>query len=318
MATTSTTSEEREAPRKPAVATQKLAYQLGPFDLTANTPAEAMREKPARIRFAVDEAMWITGFVPHIENGAGEELPGALLHLAMVANRTEENPLCTAEHTGNPLMAATGSLKEIQLPEGYGYAVVPEDVLEATVTLQNPTDQDYREVYFTFTIEGQPMASTQMVKDVMPLLLDTDPCKHAPLAVEPGAYVKKTERFTVPEGGTVVAAYGLLQAYGVEIALAKESEPAPFWKAATSIDDTYQITGLASYHNAEGVPINAGDRMVLSVAYQNFSDQWFNDATAAAIVYVARSHEQRTQSTAKPYSKKAADAATAVQAALLQ
>lgn len=295
-----------------------MTYQLGPFDLRAKTSAEAMREKPARISFAVDEAMWITGFAPRLENAAGEALPGTLLHFAMIANRSEENPLCTSEHTGNPLMAATGSLKEVQLPEGYGYAVLPEDSLEATVILHNPTDQDYSEVYFTFTVEGQPVASSQMVKDVLPLLLDTDPCTHAPLAVEPGAYVKKSERFAMPENGSVVAAYGLLQAYGVEISLSKESEAAPFWKAATSIDDTYQVTALESYQNAEGLPVGAGDGVVLTVSYQNFSDEWLNDATAAAIVYLARSTEQRTQTTAKPYPKKSADAATTVQAALLK
>ncbi len=305
------------AASKPTAGLQKMTYQMGPFDLPAGTSAENMRENPAHITFAVDEAMWITGFAPRLENSRGEEIPGALLHLALVSNRSENNPLCGAEHTGNPLMAATSALKQIQLPEGYGYAVLPEDTLEAQVVLQNPTEEDFSDVYFTFTLQGQPMGTSQVMKDVLPLLLDTDPCKHLPLAVEPGAYLKKTERFTMPEAGSLIAAYGLLQAYGVEIALTKESDAAPFWEADATIDRSYQVTELATYEDAEGISVSSGDGMVLSVAYQNFSDVWFNDATAAAMVYVARSTEQRSQSTAKPYPKKSAQPATSVQADLL-
>ncbi len=296
-----------------------MTYQLGPFDLKAKTSSDAMQEKPARITFSVDEPMWLTGFVPKLVNAQGEALPGTLLHLAVISNRSENNPLCSAEHTGNPLMAATGALKEISLPEGYGYSVLPADTIEAVVVLQNPTDQDYHDVYFTFALDGQPMSSTPIMKDVLPLLFDADPCKHTPLAVEPGAYVKKTSRFAMPEAGSLIAAYGLLQAYGVEINLAKENDPAPFWKAAASIDPSYQVTDLPAYQDTKGVAVNSGDGVVMNVAYQNFSDQWFNDATAAAMVYIARSGERRAQaSTTRTYGKKSADPATAVQATLLK
>jgi hypothetical protein len=320
--TPATASEASATTPAPASRTQlqKLTFQLGPYELPAKTSAEGMREVPGKITFHVDEPLWITSFEPHIESGEGHALPGALLHLAIVSNRSEENPLCSSQRRGNPFAAATSAMRSIDLPEGHGYAVLPEDTLEATVVLQNDSDESYRDVYFRFTLSGVPMKSSKGMGDLTPLLLDVDPCHHKPLAVEPGGFVKRSERFAMPEAGSIVSAYGLLQSFGVEVALAKESDGAPFWKAATAINDNYEVTGLPAYRDATGVPFESGDGIVLTVSYQNFSEAWFNDATTAAMVYLARTGTTATTTTtAKPYRmKRAIAAATEVQSLLAQ
>ncbi|MBI4365262.1 MAG: hypothetical protein HY543_00415 [Deltaproteobacteria bacterium] len=266
----------------------KLTYQIGPFDLPAGTAAEAMREQPGKVRFRVDEPMWVTAFEPRIEDGDGAPLPGSLLHLAIIANHAETNPLCTAKQMGNPFAAATASLKQITLPPGSGYAVLPDDPLSASVILHNPSEQDYHNVYFTFTLTAEPLKTAKTMTDVAPLLLDMDPCDHAPLAIEPNGYVKKSQQFNLPETGRLMQAYGLLQHYGVEIALGKESADKPFWKAAAMIDAEHQIVSLPAFDDPSGVAVNQGDPIHLSVAYDNVQERWLTDATAAAMVYVAR------------------------------
>lgn len=317
-AAAASTAPAPSAATSTTAAKARLTYQVGPFALPARTSTDLMRDKPGTIHFHVDEPIWVTGFVPKIQDGQGNALPGQLLHLAVVSNLGESNPLCSARHTGNPFAAATAAMKRIDLPEGHGYPVLPEDQLEATVILRNPTDQDYHEVYFSFDLVGEPLKSGKAIVDVAPLLLDIDPCDHAPLAVEPKAYLKKSQRFSVPEAGILIQAHGLLQDYGVEIELGKESDPKPFWKAAATINAEHQIIDLPSYADPAGIQLHQGDAIVLGVSYENFQETWYNDATAAAMVYIARTGEPSTgPTTAKPVAKHA-DAAGSVQSLLLK
>ncbi len=297
---------------------QKMTYQLGPFDLPAGAKASAMRENPARITFSVDEPMWITTFVPQVEDADGNTLPSSLLHLAIISNDSENNPLCGDQQSGSPIAAATSSLEKIELPKGFGYAVLPEDQLEATVVLQNPRDEDYHTVYFKFTLIGEPMRVSKLTRDVFPMMLDADPCGHKPSAIEPSGYTKQQQRFTVPESGKLVAAYGLLQDYGIGLDLTRESEGKPFWSVAAKINQQHNVISIPSFVDPDGVAFNAGDGLLMTVSYQNFSDRWFNDATNAAMVYLARTNTNPTPSASKPFPEKVSQAATQVQSTLLQ
>ncbi|GEM_PF-1153000 len=318
-ATVPTAAASTAALHKPSVteSLERHVVHLGPFDLPARTTPEKMRDKPARATFHVDQAMWITGFEPSVTDGAGNSLPGELVHLAIMANHGETNPLCETENTGNPIAAVTSTMKSINIPNGFGYAVLPDDALEVTLVLHNPTDQNFNDVHFSFTLVGTPMQTSQPVQDVAPLLLDSDPCHHAPLAVEPGGYVHNTHRFTIPAAGSVIGAYGLLQDFGVEVGLQKESEKTPFWQAAAKINEHHQITALPTY-DGEPVPLKAGDGIILSVSYQNSSDQWLNDATAAAMIYMARGSQDTSPAASKPYHRKSAEPAVAVQSLLMK
>lgn len=303
----------------PARTTQtKLTYQMGPFDLPAGTSSEAMQDRPSTIRFRVDESMWVTSFEPRVEDAQGNPLPGALLHFAVVANMRESNPLCSSKQTGNPFAAATAALKRIELPNGHGYPLLPEDPVEASVVLRNPTNQDYHGVYFTFSLAGDSMQSGRPMVDVAPLLLDVDPCDHTPMAVEPKAFVKKSQRFAVPEPGHLIQAYGLLQDFGVEIELREESEQKPFWKAAATIDANHQIVSLPAFDDPAGVQLQSGDAIVLDVSYENFQEGWYNEATAAAMVYIARTDDAGPQATQAKSVAKRATPATSIQSLLLK
>lgn len=297
---------------------QSLSYRIGPFDLAAGTSPEKMREHPGEITFHVDESLWITGFTPRVEDAEGNPLPGDLIYLASVKNQSEENPLCSAESKGNTFLAATSTMKDITMPEGYGYAVLPEDKLHASVILRNATDVDYQNVYFSFTIVGEPMKTSKATQDVLPLLLDTNTCQHQPLAVEPGGYVTRKEQFVLPESGKLVAAFGLMQDRAVKVSLSTSSDDsAPIWQAEAAINASHQITHLPPFKDAAGIPLRSGDNLFLTVAYQNFSESWYNDATVSAIVYMARTGEPAAPSAAKPYSTKASPS-TDVQAMLIQ
>lgn len=316
-ATTST--NESPIVASPNTTLQKLTFQMGPYALAAHSGAEAMRERPGKMRFQVDEPVWVVGFESQLQDSNGNPLPNTLLHLAWLSNKTDLSLLCATKQTGNPFAAVTAALKKIALPDGYGYAVYPEDTLEAAVVLHNPHKEHYGQVYFSFTLITVPMNTGVALKHVAPLLLEPDPCTHLPPAVEPGGYVRHTQRVTVPTAGHVIAAYGLLQKYGVAAALQKEGEPSPFWQATATINASHQILQLPSYQDPVGIAFKAGEGIEVSSTYQNFSSQWI-DATTAAMVYMASADEDGAAALmAKPYQpKQAVLVAGQVQALLLE
>jgi hypothetical protein len=245
--------------------------------------------KDGKLSFHVDSPVWMTGFEPHVVDAKGNPLPGKLVQLVILSNTREANALCSTQQTGSPFAATTGMLQKITLPEGFGYPLLPEDPLEAKIVLRNPTDADYTDVYFTFTLTAEPMDVANHKKDVAPLLLDVDPCEHSPITLPPNGMVEKKGSFVAPEDGKIVKAQGLLQEYGVSVSIEASQESSKFtWSAKSQQDDSHQIVSLETYENTKGVMVKKDDPIQLGVVYDNFSTDWVNGATAAAMIYIAR------------------------------
>lgn len=297
-------------------ATHKMTYRVGPVHLNPAQDAAPTPEADAHYAFQLPEAVWITGVETRVEDAAGNALPPELLHAAWLENHSEPNPFCTTGRAGNPFAAATAATKAITFPKGYGYAILPDDQLEANIRLRNPTKDEYAEVYFTFTLEGLSMNSGTPIHDVKPLVLEHDPCTHGSVAVEPGKYVQQDVKSALPTSGKVVSAYGLLQRNGVAVTLSKEADKTPFWQASAKLNANHEVSDLPSFQDSKGIPVKSGENLVLTVAYQNDSSVWFNDATAAALVFVAPTGDDPATA-AKPYQTKSAVTATTVQEMLL-
>lgn len=286
----------------PKTTIQKLNYTFGPFRLDAGADATAMANKDGKLSFHVDSPVWMTGFEPHVVDAKGNPLPGNLVQLVVLSNTRETNALCSTQQTGSPFAATTSMLQKILLPEGYGYPLLPEDPLEAKIVLRNPTDIDYTDVYFTFTLTAEPMDVASHKLDVSPLLLDVDPCEHSPITLPPNGMVEKKGAFVVPEDGKIVKAQGLLQEYGVSVSIEASQDATKFtWSAKSQQDDRHQIVSLDAYENTKGAAVKKDDPISLGVVYDNFSTEWVNDATAAAMIYVARDN-QIPATTLKPSS----------------
>lgn len=276
-----------------------FTYQVGPFDLKSNGSNGSLPRAEAGFNFNVEENVWITSFEPSIEDAEGNPLPPSLVHQIILINHGEENSSCTAKQTGNPFAATTSNLEKIELPEGHGYMLSPADPLEANVVLKNPTDQEYHGIFVKFVLSGEPVDGTKAISDVKPIMVDIDPCNHKAVSIAPGEFVEKTASAIVPESGSLVKAYGLLQDYGVSVSLTTNDEDEPFWQGVAEIDENYQIQGLEPFEDPAGIPVNKGEKINLTVAYDNVSDEWFDEATGAAMIYVARAEEEEKSNGAK-------------------
>lgn len=266
-----------------------LIYHVGPVDLPADTKLDVMLENPLTMKFQVDEPLWIMGFKPKVIDNTGSELPSELLHHAIITNEHEENTLCSEGSVGNPFIAATSMLKEINLPQGYGYAVLPTDPLEAKVVLHNPTAESYIDVSFELDIVAKPMNEFASMQDVKPLLLDINPCTNEPMRIEPEQFVKRQATFTMSNGGNLLVGHALLQDYASYVELLKGKDVMPFWRTDAVLDDEHSLIELENdpFEDPAGIMFKKGEAITIGVAYDNTKTSWLKGANAAAMIYFA-------------------------------
>lgn len=267
--------------------TEKLIYHVGPVDLPARADVETMIDRPLSMRFQTSKELWVTGFKPKVVNANGEELPAELLHQAIVFNMREENPLCAG--APNPFLIASSILSEINLPQGYGYPILPADPIEASVILKNPTDVSYIDVFFEFTLTARPMSELADFKDVKPVLVEMNPCDHATIEAPPHEVKQQNATYQVPMKSKLVSANAVLQDFGSAIELTKGGEIMPFWRAESILDNNHHVTALTGnpFEDSEGIEFGSADRITLGVSYDNSSDLWLKGATAGAMIYLA-------------------------------
>ena len=97
----------------------------------------------------------------------------------------------------------------------------------------------------------------------------------------------------------MIQAHGLLQNYGVSVSLTKNEDDDPFWKGTALIDEDHRITSLPPFQDPAGIAVGSGDMITLTVAYNNASDDWFDSAIGAAMVYLARTEAEKENGTPK-------------------
>ncbi len=268
---------------------KRIVFHVGPMDLPKGAEASEMLGSPLNMTFQTDEAIWVTGFEPRVVDSAGTRLPSELLHQAIISNMHEENSLCSDTGSGNPMFIATSLLTAIELPQGYGYPVMPNDPIDAKIVLTNPTDQSYAGVYFELTLVARPINEFADLKDVKPMLLEMDACNHEPLEIEPGSFSEWRATYKMAQSSTLVAAFGVLQDYGASVELTAGTDLEPFWSAEAELDEKHKIVQLSDspYVDSGGISFSSGDPVMVEITYDNTSDEWLKGATAGAMVYVA-------------------------------
>ena len=269
---------------------KRIVYHVGPVDLPAGTSAEIMLEKPLSMRFQTGEPLWVTGFSPSIVDANGEELPKELLHHAIVSNMHEDNPFCSDAGGGNPFFIATSMLTKIDLPQGTGYPILPDDPIEAKIILANTTDASYVDVYFQLELIARPMNEFTNFADVKPMLLELDPCEHKSLEVGPGELVERNATYAIPDDGKLTVAHGAIQKFGSTVQLTYDLEISPFWQAEAELDENHDLIDLVNnpFSDSDGIDLKKDNTITFGVVYDNVSDKWINSATASAMVYVVR------------------------------
>ncbi|MFH1654439.1 MAG: hypothetical protein ABIE74_10365 [Pseudomonadota bacterium] len=268
---------------------KEFIFHIGPIDLKPNTDPTEMLDKPLTMKFQVGEPVWVIGFKPAVVDGLGKKLPGELIHRAIIYNQHESNPLCSEAKKGNPIMIASSALTEIEFPLGYAYPLLPSDPLQVEVVLQNETEGGFLGVTFELKLITKPMNEFVKMKDLKPVMVDLDPCEHKPIKIEKDEIVEKAKTFRIENASRLILANGILQDYGVTLAISKDTDPIPFWRAQAELDENYRIKNLENnpFIDPKGVAMKKGEAITFQCSFNNASKRWYNAAAAGAIMYLS-------------------------------
>lgn len=286
-------SAEEGATNEPAMqmvsGVEKLIYHLGPVDLPPKAQGSDGVQDPIVLSFQVDEAKWLVGFEPRVVDSKGNDLPSELLHQAVVINKNEENALCPGS-SGNPFLMSNALLTQANFPSGYAYPLLSTDPLEAEVMLKNESGESYSGVYLELTFLVRPMDAMADFKDLRPVLMEKNPCDHVPPDLPPLGLVEENVSAKLPFAGNLVMSLGLLQDYGAELVLSKNSEPEPIWRMTAQIDEDHKLVELTNnpYEDPAGISVREGDDLTLRYSYNNTKEVWLKYASASAILYISQ------------------------------
>ena len=192
------------------------------------------------------------------------------------------NTMSALPNAAERFYAAGEERAEMQLPEGYGYPLAKNDTWLMTYMFMNHrsvTDRAY--VEYNMTVDTRPD-----VTPVKPYWLDVANCKVDPVYDVPGggrkgSVNKRKMAWTLPEAGRLVAGGGHVHGGGQALKLRRPDCPNsaiytsrpvwggknhPFYNVRPVLHEPGPIH-MTGFHSARGVPLAAGERVVLEADY---------------------------------------------------
>lgn len=232
---------------------------------------------------------YVTGISGDIVDAQGVSVPvsNVMLHHVVMVKLGAQDATCSrffgydGRAYGFPVQRFYAEGEEratLDLPTGYGYPNKARDRWAMVYMLMNHK-ATARTVYVQYTVR---YATGDTLTPVRPVWFDPRNCRADPKFDVPGggalfsAY-SQTADVTMPEGGRIVAALGHLHGGGMRVQLADRtcgttlftSEPTWGLPVVRPIIHEPGPKHMTTLSTANGIPVRAGDRLRLTVTYEN-------------------------------------------------
>ncbi|KAL6060392.1 hypothetical protein QOT17_013574 [Balamuthia mandrillaris] len=204
------------------------------------------------------------------------------------------------------VVACTYSPCSIQFPEGYAYALPPEEEWDVHIALQNKDEHNTYKVTLKYTVRYLPAAQTNQLKALTPVLLDVCGCSSG---ADECTINQETNvhSFTAPFSGELIYSKGRLSEGGLytSLTLKKDSSKDRVLlcnSTAVSSDSgsTTASPAVPKLHSCEPrVKVVKGDNLELVVAFAKEVIATETTAIASMVTYwdTGSSNAQKTEST---------------------
>lgn len=268
-----------------------LTIRLGPVHLPADADHHAVAQPPDRIwEIAFDG--WLLSYAPRLTDGAGQPVPGRLLHHVAFWHTGRADFLCPnkQEH----IFGAGGEMNEwLSLP-GVGYRVGKGDRIRVSTMFHNPTDVDQPEAHLEVRVAYEEGAAEEPRRNVYPAWFDVQECGSSGYDLEPGTDVT-TGEIEMAVSGRLLGVGGHLHDHGRELAL----ELVRPERAADDGGGVQEIARLEPRADEKGrilsVPVKpflleggrtleAGDRVRVTARYENSTGRRIPEGAMGIVV----------------------------------
>jgi len=284
---------------------QIITLRVGPMTLPANTSHMKMPQPPDLV-WTIPTAGWLLAYHPKLVDGAGNSVPGAVLHHVAFWNENRSDFLCPnkEEH----IFGAGGELTDwVQIP-GFGYRIEKGDHIRIETMIHNPTATSFEKVFLEISIPYAPFiddATPAPVKNIYPAWMDVASCGNSGYDLPPGAS-KKTGTVPVKYSGILLGVGGHMHDYGQQLALEVSGVASSETKVPeTEISRTQfalarkEVAVLAARTDEQGhlisIPVvtffqtggyqfAAGDQLTITATYNNPTGKLLRDGAMGIVV----------------------------------
>jgi len=268
------------------VAGDALEIRLGPYDLPAHTPHDAMPQAPDFF-WTVPFDGWLVSYSPELRDGEGNDIEAKLLHHVAFWNEGRSDFLCPnkPEH----VFGAGGELTRWPPLPGFGYAVHHGDRIRISTMFHNPTGTSYPKAYLavqvSYVTETAVDSGIPKLRSVYPAWFDVMECGESGYDLKSGETVK-TGQFQMPRAGLLLGIGGHLHDYGRSLTVTNATRKELIARLTAELDakGMLQSVPVVTFLSRGGYHLSAGEKVNVAAEYLNFSGQAVPDGAMGIAV----------------------------------
>jgi hypothetical protein len=264
-------------------ATHTITLREGPMQLPARTSHEKMPQ-PADLMWKIPIDGWLLAYHPRLVDGAGNAVPGQVLHHTAFWNVNRSDFLCPnkEEH----IFGAGSEMNDWMPVPGYGYRVGRDEEIRIETMVYNPTETSYKDVWLEVQIAYQEAGGAgPALKNVYPAWMDVMECRDSGYDLKAGDSVTKG---TVPVkySGVLLGVGGHMHDYGKQLVLEDKTrkETMATLEAKNDAQGHNAGTNLVLFLDRGGYRLEKGDVLGISATYDNPTGKMLRDGAMGIVV----------------------------------
>jgi len=268
------------------VASDALEIRLGPYDLPAHTPHDAMPQAPDSY-WTVPFDGWLVAWSPTLLDADGNDIEAKLLHHVAFWNTGRTDFLCPnkEEH----IFGAGGEMTRWPPLAGFGYEVHHGDRIRISTMFHNPTATSYPKAYLAvevnYVTDTAVESGVPKLRSVYPAWFDVMECGESGYDLKAGESVKSGQ-FEMPEAGLLLGIGGHLHDYGRSLTVVNVTKKEQIAKLTAELDAKGMLDSVpvVTFLSRGGYHLAAGEKVGVSAEYMNFSGQTVPDGAMGIAV----------------------------------
>jgi len=268
------------------VASDAVEIRLGPYNLPANTPHDAMPQAP-EFFWDIPFDGWLVAYAPSLLDADGNDIGAKLVHHVAFYNTGRSDFLCSdkEEH----IFGAGGEMNRWPPLPGFGYAVRRGDRIRISTMFHNPTETSYPQAYLSVQVSYVTAESMRpgvpQPRNVYPVWFDVMQCGESGYDLKAGDSTRSGQ-FQMQQSGLLLGLGGHLHDYGHTLTVADATRKESIATLDAELDPKGVILSMpvVTFLSRGGYHLAVGDKVQVSAHYFNATGRTIPDGAMGIAV----------------------------------
>lgn len=264
-------------------ATHEMTVRIGPVSLPASADHMTLPQ-PQALWMTIPLNGWLTAYHLTLVDAKGQTLPHKLLHHVAFYDTARPDFLCPSKE--EHIFGAGAEINDWPAIPGFGYRVHKGDRVRISSMFENPTPENYRDVFLQVRIEYRSQNEHDAgLKDVYPAWFDVMGCQDSGYDLAPGESTKSGE-FKIPYSGELLGVGGHLHDYGQWLVLKNARTNQTIATLEAGVDSQGRVVSMPIklFTGHGGVRVRSGDIIEVTDAYNNSTGKSITNGAMGIVV----------------------------------